>query len=252
MAGSTRLLHGRFNGALAALPFPRAHYPSKLPLRRAAFDLQSTTFATGVPLVSISSAPLLTTDQPPCRRPRSNGALSTFACHSAAAATTPPHRPRTSSDILTSLAIAVAIPVVSGMLVSLFNAANVDWYNKLRKPDWNPPSWLFGAAWGVLYAVMGFASWLVWARGGWDIHGYALSIYALQLVLNLAWPVIFFGVKHMGLALADIVALWVSLFACIRAFQVINPLAGRLLYPYLAWVTFATALNYKYWQLNRA
>ncbi|KAI5084254.1 hypothetical protein GOP47_0000423 [Adiantum capillus-veneris] len=217
---STRLLHGSFNGHIRAAHFLpiRAYLCFKFPVSR---TLQSTTITTGVSFLKNS----LSTADPRCHRP-SNGALITSACHPVVP---PTPRARTSGDILASLAIAVAIPVVAGMLASIFNAANVKWYDRLRKPDWNPPAWVFGAAWGVLYAVMGFASWLIWIHGGWDIHGYALMLYAVQLALNLAWPMIFFGAKKMGLALIDISALWLSLFACIRAFQAINPLAARLL-----------------------
>ena len=121
------------------------------------------------------------------------------------------------------------------------------WYAALAKPPWNPPAWIFGPAWTLLYTLMAVAAWLVWKRDGWRRP---LLLYWLQLVLNAAWTPIFFGAHQLGWALVEIVALWLAILLTLLSFRRINPLAAWLLAPYLAWVTFATALNFALWRLN--
>lgn len=151
-----------------------------------------------------------------------------------------------------SLAVAVGIPLVLGVVDALFNSPGTKWYFELKKPRWQPPSFLFGGAWSVLYPLMGLASWLVWAEGGWAKQAYPLTLYAVQLAFNLAWPALFFGAKNLGGALVDIICLDVALIATVLAFKPVNEVAANLLKPYLAWVLFATALNYKLWDLNKS
>ncbi|KAL3692608.1 hypothetical protein R1sor_006259 [Riccia sorocarpa] len=150
-----------------------------------------------------------------------------------------------------SLLVAVAIPLVLGTLDGLVNAPNTPWYFELKKPRWQPPGFLFGGAWSILYPLMGLASWLVWAEGGFQLQGKPLTLYITQLVLNLLWPILFFGKKNLGLALVDIVALCGTLFATVKAFQPVNHVAANLMKPYLGWVVFATILNANLWYLNR-
>jgi benzodiazapine receptor len=150
-----------------------------------------------------------------------------------------------------SLHFTVALPLVLGMADSLFNRPDSQWYFDLKKPRWQPPGFLFGGAWSVLYPLMGLASWLVWAEGGFAKQALPLSLYAVQLALNLAWPALFFGAKRLRAALYDIVLLNVAIVATIAAFKPVNAVAANLLKPYLAWVLFATALNYKLWDLNK-
>merc|ERR1711915_769624 len=138
-----------------------------------------------------------------------------------------------------SLLIAVAIPLVLGILDAVFFSPNSSYYKELKKPWWNPPGWLFGFAWTVLYSLMGLASWLVWVEGGFQKQSRPLLIYGVQLFINLLWPAIFFGLKKPGLALLDIALLDVAVYVCMDAFK-----------PYLAWVLFATALNYRIYTLN--
>jgi tryptophan-rich sensory protein len=142
-----------------------------------------------------------------------------------------------------------------GWLVLCFGAAAVGarfrpgtWYAGLRKPPWNPPNWLFAPVWTVLYALMAVAAWLVWRRTGlsWEC-----GLFVLQLALNAAWTWLFFGLKRPALALAEIAVLWLVILATLLAFWSVRPLAGWLLVPYLAWVTFATALTAALWRLNR-
>lgn len=122
-----------------------------------------------------------------------------------------------------------------------------DWYAALNKPSWNPPGWIFGPVWTVLYLMMVTAAWLVWRRQGWSR---ALWIYLGQLLLNAAWTPVFFGAREPGWALVVIVALWVAVLLTMLAFLRASKAAGWMLAPYLAWVSFATALNFTLWRLN--
>jgi tryptophan-rich sensory protein len=124
-----------------------------------------------------------------------------------------------------------------------------DYYARLDKPPWAPPPWLFGPAWTVLYVLIGVAGWLV-ARGGDDGARPALGLWAAQLGLNAAWTPIFFGLRAPGLALAEIAAMWVAIVATTVVFFRQRVAAGALMLPYLAWVSFATLLNYEIWQRN--
>ena len=124
------------------------------------------------------------------------------------------------------------------------------WYAGLQKPSWNPPSWLFGPAWSLLYILMAVAAWLVWREGGWKAQGRALRLFLLQWFLNALWTPLFFGLHRPGLAFAEIVLLWLAIVATLWSFWRARKLAGLLLVPYLAWVTFATVLNFTIWRLN--
>lgn len=124
------------------------------------------------------------------------------------------------------------------------------WYAALAKPAWNPPAWLFGPVWTVLYVTIGVSGWLVWRQAGFAAARGALAVFALQLVLNALWSFLFFGLHRPGLAFAEIVLLWLAILATVVLFWRIKPLAGALLLPYLAWVTFAAGLNLTLWRLN--
>lgn len=124
------------------------------------------------------------------------------------------------------------------------------WYASLNKPAWCPPNWLFAPAWAVLYVLIAISGWLVWREAGFAGAAPALAIYAVQLVLNAGWSGIFFGMKRIGLALVELVLLWLSIAATIFAFSAHHAVAAWLLVPYLAWVTFAGALNYAMVSLN--
>ncbi|MDH4350872.1 MAG: tryptophan-rich sensory protein [Gemmatimonadota bacterium] len=151
---------------------------------------------------------------------------------------------------LAFLLIPVAVGAGSGFLTV---GAVREWYPSLVRPSFAPPSWVFGPVWTVLYLMMGLAAYLVWRhRAHEDRVRAALALFAGQLVLNGLWSVLFFGVRSPGLALVEIVVLWVAIAATLRAFWQINVPAGALLLPYLGWVSFATALNAGFWFLNRA
>lgn len=127
-----------------------------------------------------------------------------------------------------------------------------EWYERLAKPSWTPPNWVFGPVWTVLYVMIAVSGWLVWRESGFAGARTAFWIYGVQLVLNGLWSAIFFGMKRPGLAIIDVVALWLSIAATIVAFIPHSTLAAWLLAPYLAWVTLATALNISVWRLNAA
>lgn len=124
------------------------------------------------------------------------------------------------------------------------------WYAALQKPTWNPPAWLFGPVWTLLYAMMAVAAWLVWREGGWKANRTALTLFLSQWLLNALWTPLFFGMHLAGWAFADIVLLWLFLAATLVSFWRISKPAGLLLLPYLAWVTFATVLNFTLWRMN--
>ncbi len=143
-------------------------------------------------------------------------------------------------DLLTFF-VAIALPLVAGGLGSVPTAGAIPtWYRDLKKAPWNPPSWVFGPVWTLLYVLMGTAVGLVW-RAGWAKREVrtATGLFAGQLVLNVLWSLIFFGLRAPGLALAEILVLWTQVAATLAQFRRVRPLAGWLMVPYLAWVTYA-------------
>ena len=123
-------------------------------------------------------------------------------------------------------------------------------YAALAKPRWAPPAALFGPVWTLLYLSMALAAWLVWRARGFAGARTALVLFALQLAANALWSWLFFAWRQGGLAFAEVLVLWCLILATIVAFQRISRVAALLLYPYLAWTTFATALTFSVWRLN--
>lgn len=124
------------------------------------------------------------------------------------------------------------------------------WYRTVVKPTWNPPNWVFGPVWTSLYVIMAVAAWLVWTSGDLKKTRVPLSLFGLQLILNLAWSWIFFNAHQIGWALFEILILWGFIAATTWSFFPRSKLAGCLMLPYLAWVTFASVLNFALWKLN--
>ena len=122
------------------------------------------------------------------------------------------------------------------------------WYGQLARPWWAPPNWVFGPVWTVLYATMGVAAWLVWRRQGWSA---AILLFGIQLALNTSWSFAFFGWQSPLAGLVNILLLWVAIALTLLRFWQADRLAGWLFVPYIAWVTFAAALNFAIWRLNR-
>lgn len=147
--------------------------------------------------------------------------------------------------------VSIAIAQAAGIIGSVFTASSVrTWFETLAKPAWNPPSWLFGPVWITLYTLMGIAAYLVLQQR--DVPGakMALWVYGVHLVFNALWSILFFGLKNPGLAFAEIIVLLILIVVTTVLFWKINPAAGALMIPYIAWVSFATFLNYTIWQLN--
>lgn len=126
------------------------------------------------------------------------------------------------------------------------------WYERLDKPSWRPPAWLFAPVWTFLYATIALAGWLVWREAGFEGAVLPLSVYGIQLLLNAAWSPIFFGLHRIGWALAEMVLLWLSIVATIILFYPIHAAAAAVLAPYLCWVSFALLLNLSVWRRNSA
>jgi tryptophan-rich sensory protein len=127
-----------------------------------------------------------------------------------------------------------------------------EFYSSLSQPGWAPPAAWFGPVWTVLYALMAIAAWLVWRKDGFAGARAALTLFVAQLVFNTWWSWFFFAWHRGALALADIAVLWVLVAATIVAFWFVRRLAAVLMVPYLAWVSFATALNFAVWRMNPA
>ena len=152
-------------------------------------------------------------------------------------------------QILT-LALSVGICFAAAGIGSLLTTHSVSgWYAEIAKPWWTPPNWVFGPVWSTLYAMMAVAAWLVWRRGG-DEMRFALTLFAVQLALNVAWSGLFFALRLPGAAFAEILLLWLTIGATTSIFGRISTAAALLFVPYFAWVSFAAILNLAIWRLN--
>lgn len=150
------------------------------------------------------------------------------------------------------LLVALIIPQLFGIVGSLFTDLSVNgWYNSLLKPAFNPPNWLFGLVWPILFLLMGIAVFLVWKKGlNKKEEKFAIGLFIFQLFLNLFWSFIFFTLKNPGIALTELISLWFAVLASMIAFWQISKPAGWLMLPYIVWITFAGVLNYSIWNLN--
>jgi benzodiazapine receptor len=148
--------------------------------------------------------------------------------------------------------IGVVLCELAGGLGAIATASGVrDWYPTLIKPSWTPPSAVFGPVWLVLYAMMGIALGLVWAKGlETKREKRAIAWFGTQLALNVLWSVVFFGFRSPAWGYIVIILLWLSIAATIWLFSKISRLAGWLLAPYLLWVTFASTLNFNILTIN--
>ncbi len=151
-----------------------------------------------------------------------------------------------------ALGAFIAICFLVAAIGSWFTAASVKtWYPTLLKPAGTPPAWVFGPVWSTLYVLMAIAAWLVWKqRSAADVTA-ALAIFLTQLVLNATWSFVFFGLRRPGLALLEIVVLLGAIIATMTNFAPLSRLACWLMTPYVAWVSYATYLNFGIWRLNR-
>ena len=148
---------------------------------------------------------------------------------------------------------------LAGWLLATFAAGSVGaiassrasiFYGQLVQPAWAPPAWLFGPVWSALYTLMAVAAWLVWRKHGFRSAFAALSLFIIQLFANALWTWLFFGLNHGALSLAEIAVLWLLIVATIAMFWPLQRVAALMLVPYLAWVSFASALTFALWRLN--
>lgn len=153
------------------------------------------------------------------------------------------------TKIILAVAVCLAVGYLSGTVT---RSAILDWYPTLIKPGFNPPNWIFAPVWTVLYIMMGVAAGLVWDRIDYDKETVkkALVFFIIQLGLNASWSYLFFGLHNPMLAGLEIILLWLMIYETYMQFDKINKVAGYLLIPYLAWVSFAAVLNGSIWWLN--
>ena len=159
-------------------------------------------------------------------------------------------RPQQALGLLAWLALSFATSAI-GAFASRDAGS---FYRALERPDWAPPGWLFGPVWSVLFLCMAVAAWLVWRSpsegAAAPVRRKALALFGAQLVANALWSWLFFGWRLGGLAFAEVLLLWMLIAATLLAFWRISRLAAALLVPYLAWVSFAAALNWALWRAN--
>lgn len=148
-----------------------------------------------------------------------------------------------------SLFACVFLTLAAGMISGAANRPDA-WYAALVKPLWTPPGWIFVPVWIVLYVLMGVALWLIWERRSARLSSMAITLFMIQLILNVAWSWFFFGLHSPALAFADICLLWAAILATILLFASVYRPAALLLVPYFLWVSFAAVLNFSIWRLN--
>lgn len=149
--------------------------------------------------------------------------------------------------------LSIVFCLLVGAIGSFFTTPAIpSWYAYLNKPFFSPPNWLFGPMWTILYILMGVSLYLIWTntKKG-KSKNEALGNFYTQLVLNFIWSPIFFGMKNLWLAFIVIVLMWIFILRTIQSFAKLNKKASYLLYPYIAWVSFASILNLSVWLLNR-
>ena len=151
------------------------------------------------------------------------------------------------------LILSIVISLGVGFIGSFFTSPAIPtWYAGLIKPSFSPPNYLFAPVWTILYILMGISFYLVWQKGlkNKKVRA-ALTVFAAQFLLNAIWSPIFFGAKNLFWALIVIIFMWIYIVKTILAFRKVSKTASYLLYPYLAWVSFATMLNFSVWMLNK-
>lgn len=147
--------------------------------------------------------------------------------------------------------LSLAICFTASVVGALFTTPKIDgWYATLTRPAFAPPNWVFGPVWTALYAMMAVAAWLVWKPHGFKQSALPLGLFGVQLLLNVLWSVLFFGMESPFAAFLEIIVLWLFILATTIAFFRRSRIAGSLMVPYLCWVGFAAVLNYGFWTLN--
>ena len=155
---------------------------------------------------------------------------------------------------LVRISLVVTTCLLIGYLSGMVTKESVQtWFPTLVKPVFNPPSWVFFPVWTILYVMLGISGGMVWNRLESDETNVkkAFKIFVIQLALNALWSYLFFGLHNPLLAFIEIILLWLMIFETYNQFKKIDKIAGYLLLPYLAWVSFATVLNISIWWLNK-
>ncbi len=150
------------------------------------------------------------------------------------------------------LVLSILIPLITGSLAGFFTSTGVKgWYAVANKPSFNPPNWIFAPVWTALYILMGIALFLIWRSAAEkSIKQTALLLFAIQLLLNFFWSLIFFSLRQTGWAFLEIIAMWIAILLTMIWFNKISATATWLMVPYILWVSFAAVLNYSIWKLN--
>jgi tryptophan-rich sensory protein len=151
------------------------------------------------------------------------------------------------------LIASLLLPLGIGGIAGIFTTDAIPgWYATLNQPSFNPPNWVFGPVWTTLYIIMGISLFMIWKLPASKQRNQAILFFVVQLLLNFCWSFFFFYFKMIGVALVDILLLWITIIFMLVRFYKIKPLAAYINIPYLLWVTFATALNMAYFFLNRS
>jgi benzodiazapine receptor len=149
------------------------------------------------------------------------------------------------------LVASILLPLSIGAIAGLFTARAIpEWYASLNQPSFNPPNWVFGPVWTTLYIILGISFFMIWKMEAGKQRNQAILIFMVQLLLNFSWSFFFFYFKMIGVALIDIVALWIMIVVMLVRFYRLKPQAAYINIPYLLWVSFATVLNGAYFFLN--
>ena len=154
-------------------------------------------------------------------------------------------------SLISKSTLCAIVCVILGSLSGILSGSgNTEWYQNLNMPSFQPPSWIFGPMWTLLYILMGIAAARVWHKSDRGLQSSAIRLFVIQLILNLAWSPIFFGMKEPLIALVVIVVMWLLILLTIISFSKVDKLASYLLVPYISWVSFATILNASVVYLN--
>lgn len=149
------------------------------------------------------------------------------------------------------LVVSVLFTVGIGSLGGIFTMSEIQgWYAGLQKPSFNPPNWLFGPVWSMLYLLMGISFYLIWKQPVSTIRNVGLILFVIQFSLNFFWSILFFNQHMIAAALLEMVFMWIFILLTMIWFAKLSPTASWLLLPYLAWVSFATILTAAIWKLN--
>lgn len=150
------------------------------------------------------------------------------------------------------LLLSLLLAQAAGIIGSFFTTSQINaWYQTIVKPSFNPPNWIFGPVWTFLFILMGLSFYLIWVGGGREkFREKAIAIFIAQLLLNIFWSVLFFGLHNPAAAFVEIIILWLAILANIYYFYQVKKTAAYLLLPYLLWVSFAAVLNFAIWRLN--